>query len=176
MESSKTNSLLVRLIDQAIRGAAFLATLSLIFIVVGICLDVLARYVFSSSIHGTQAIVEGLLLPAVLFLGAPLVGRMNGHMRIELLDMKRWPRLRLARRALFAILISAFWGLCAWQAGLRSYEAYALNQWPIGEIAAPAVVAFGLVAIGCFLAALAHLLPMPSAQLTQADVQNADHQ
>lgn len=145
--------------ERTARWAAFLATISLILIVIVTSADAIARYIFSAPIYGAQAIIEGLLQPAVIFLGAALVGRMDGHMKVDLITFSNAPRIRKARDLFFSLLITTFWAACAWQAGLRAYEAYVLKQWPVGEIAAPALIAYGLTAIGCLLAALAHLVP-----------------
>ncbi|MGB6102816.1 MAG: TRAP transporter small permease subunit [Pusillimonas sp.] len=159
MQNCNMTGRVVRVVDTLIRLSAWVATIALILIMTGICLEVVARYGFSSSIHGMHAIVEGLLLPTAIFLGAPLVGRMDGHMKVEILDLSSRPRLRAARKTIFAVLISVFWLVCGWQAALRAHEAYVLKQWPIGEIAAPIVFCFGITALGCLLAACAHLLP-----------------
>lgn len=155
------------MIDSVIRTGAQIATVVLILIMVSICVEVVARYGFSMSIHGMHAIIEGLFLPAVVFFGAPLVGRMDGHMKVELFDLKRWPKVRRFRHATFAILVSLFWLVCGWQAALRAHEAFVLKQWPIGEIAAPTVISFGVTAIGCFLAACAHILPSRTPEKVQ---------
>jgi len=159
----------VRAVDAMIRLGAWIATIAISLIMLGICADVIMRYVFSSSIHGMHAIVEGLLLPAAIFLGAPLVGRMDGHMKVDIVRLEHRPQLQKARKITFAILISAFWLVCGWQAALRSHEAYVLRQWPIGEIAAPIVIVYGIVALGCFLAACAHLLPGSLAETEAID-------
>lgn len=159
MQNRNMTCRVVRVADALIRLSAWMATLALILIMTGICLEVVARYGFSSSIHGMHAIVEGLLLPMSIFLGAPLVGRMDGHMKVDILDLSNQPRLQAARKTIFAVLISIFWLVCGWQAALRAHEAYVLKQWPIGEIAAPIMFCFGISALGCLLAACAHLLP-----------------
>src|SRR5690606_667615 len=108
---------------------------------------------------GVHAIVEDLLQPAVIFLALPLAARLNAHLKVEIITLRQRPRARALRDALFAVGTSAFWAVCGWQAGVRAWDAYVNNQWPVGEIAVPIVISYGLTAIGCAFAAVAHLFP-----------------
>ncbi len=157
-------STLVSFVDRASRAASVVATLCLIAIVISVTADAMGRYLFSRPIIGVHAIVGGLLHPVLIFFGSALVARSNGHMRVQVVRLDRWPTLKRAIENLFAWLISLFWGVVAWQASVRVYEAYAMNQWPVGEIAVPAIVSYGAVAIGAALAAVAHLTPSGEAR------------
>lgn len=147
------------LIDRLAHAASLIATLCLVAITLSITADAIGRYVLSHPIAGVHAVVGGLLQPAMIFLGAALVARGNGHMRVEVLPLNQWPALKRAIEAVFAWLIAAFWGIVSWQAAVRAHEAYVQNQWPVGEIAIPTIVSYSVVAIGAALAAVAHLLP-----------------
>lgn len=159
---------LAGVIDWWARAASVLAVLCLVVIVVGITADALGRYVFSRPIEGVHAIVGGLLQPAMIFLGCALVARMNGHMKVEVVRLDRWPVAKRAVDLALSWLIGVFWGLVAWQAAARAYTAYVTNQWPVGEIAVPAIVSYGVVAAGAALAALAHVVPLDAARARSA--------
>lgn len=143
--------------DSIADWSAVAALISLAMIVVAVTCDALGRYFFSSPIQGVQAYVEGLLQPTVAFFGASLVARDDGHIRVELLRFDRSPRLRRWRACSFRLVISSFWGACSYLALARAWEAYAQGRWPVGEIAVPTVVSFGVTGLGCALAAYAHL-------------------
>lgn len=151
--------------DKSAAGFAILAKLAMCLIVIGITMDSMGRYLFASPIQGMQAIVEGLLQPAVVFFAAGLAARLDGHMKVDIIRMERWPTLTLVRAIAFSLLISVFWLLCSWQAGLRAYDAYRDGQWPVGQIETPAIIAYGVVAVGCFVAAICHLIPRRSASI-----------
>lgn len=155
---------LVGAIDWLARAASILAMLCLIVIVVGITADATGRYLLAKPIEGVQAIVEGLLQPAMIFLGCGLVARMDGHMKVTVFRLDRWPTARSAIDLAFKGMIGVFWGIVAWQAAARAYAAYVSNQWPVGEIAVPAIVSYGIVAVGAALACLAHILPVDAAR------------
>jgi len=150
---------IIRFTDRMARAASVLAVLCLIAIVVSIAADAIGRYVFASPIAGVHAVVGGLLQPAMIFLGCALVARSDGHMRVVVVHLDRWPGFKRAVDTLFGWMIAAFWATLAWQAGARAYNAYVTNQWPVGEIAIPAIVSYGVVAAGCLLAFLAHFVP-----------------
>lgn len=150
---------LVALVDQIAYAASWLATLCLIAIVVSITADSAGRYLLSRPIVGVHAIVGGLLQPAMVFLGCALVARGNGHMRVEVIRLDRWPALKRGIETVFSWLVAAFWATVAWQAAARAHNAYVMNEWPVGEIAVPAIVSYGFVAAGAALAAVAHLAP-----------------
>lgn len=156
-------STLVRAVDRMSQAAAAVATLCLIAIVISVTADAMGRYLFSRPIIGVHAIVGGLLHPVLIFFGASLVARSKGHMRVQVVQLDRWPALERTIEDLFAWLIAAFWAIVAWQAFVRVYDAYAMNQWPVGEIAVPTIVSYGAVAIGAALAAVAHLAPLGEA-------------
>ena len=149
--------------DKSAAGFAIIAKLAMCLIVIGITLDATGRYLFASPIQGMQAIVEGLLQPVVVFFAAGLAARLDGHMKVDIIKTDRWPKLERVREIIFSLLIGVFWFLCSWQAGLRAYDAYHAGQWPVGQIETPAIIAYGVVAAGCFVAAVCHLLPRRSA-------------
>ncbi|MAL77844.1 MAG: hypothetical protein CMN55_01840 [Sneathiella sp.] len=155
---------LINLGDKSAASFALMAKLAMCLIVIGITLDATGRYLFSSPILGMQAIVEGMLQPIVVFFAIALAARHDGHMRVDIIRLEKWPLLMRLREAIFSLLIVVFWLLCGWQAGLRAYDAYVEGQWPVGQIETPAVIAYSIVALGCFMAALCHLIPRRPSQ------------
>src|SRR3546814_9023254 len=61
---------------------------------------------------------------------------------------------------LFSLAIAAFWGIIAYKAGLRAYDAYVLNQRPIGAVGIPLAVSYGVVCLGSAVGAVASLGPI----------------
>lgn len=139
------------------------ATLAMAVIVILITADAAGRYLFSSPIAGVHAVVGGLLQPVMIFLGCALVARHDGHMRVEVIRLTRWPQLHAAVQFIFSLLIGGFWAVVAWQAAARAHRAWVLNQWPVGEIAVPAVISYSVVALGALLALIAHWVPLRPA-------------
>lgn len=150
-------SMSVRLLDCVVRWSATAGMCCLALTAILITADAGGRYLFNSPVQGVHAIVQGFLQPAVIFLAVALAARTDAHLRIELVSLRGYPRLRVLRDLAFSLLVSMFWLLCAWQAGLRAWSAYINGQWPVGEIAVPDVIAYGLTALGCLLAAISHL-------------------
>ena len=151
---------LTRAADRIAAALALVAKAALAVIVIAVTADAAGRYLFSAPIPGTQAIVEGLLQPSVVFLAAALTGRRDGHMKVELLPFERTPALARIREIIFGAAITAFWLVCAWQSGSRAWGAWMAGQWPVGEIAVPLVVSYGLTCLGCAAAAVAHAIPL----------------
>src|SRR3546814_5944903 len=110
---------------------ARLALLAMLFLTV---LDIGGRYLFDHPLEGTTAIITQLLFPALVFLSLAHVAERDGHVRVELI----WPKLKGSFGdvvvIVFSLAIAAFWGIIAYKAGLRAYDAYVLNQRPIGAV------------------------------------------
>lgn len=155
----KIRDFLVNLGDKSAASFAIVAKLAMCLIVIGVTIDAVGRYLFASPIVGMQAIVAGMLQPAVVFFAIALAARNDSHMRVDIVPFQKWPLLLRVREAIFTLCIVVFWLLCGWQAWLRAYDAYVKGQWPVGQIETPAIIAYGIVALGCFMAAFCHLVP-----------------
>lgn len=140
-------------------GCALIAKFSLLLIVLVVTADAMGRYLFGAPIRGTHAIVGGLLQPAVVFLFAGQSARLGAHMKVELLSLSRVPRVEHFVELCLRALIILFWVGCGWQAFLLAKAAFVAGRWPVGEIAAPEVIAYSLVAFGCLVAAAGHAFP-----------------
>jgi C4-dicarboxylate transporter DctQ subunit len=73
-----------RLYDKIIDGLAFVAVVLLFAIMIGIGLDVAARYFFGDPIGWMMEFVQHSLL-FILFLGMPWLTREGGHVSIDML-------------------------------------------------------------------------------------------
>jgi len=140
-------------------ACSLIAKLSLLLIVVAVTADSMGRYLFGAPIRGTHAIAGGLLQPAVVFFFAGQSAKLGAHMKVEVLSLSRVPVFERWVRVLFKVLIILFWLGCGWQAYLLAYAAFIAGRWPIGEIAAPEVIAYSMVAFGCLVAAAGHAFP-----------------
>src|SRR3546814_892537 len=118
--------------------------------------DIIGRTLFDSPIEGSSNIISELLFPTCVFFSLPYLASISGHIRVDFAD--KWlGRGRKPLAVLFAVLIALFWAAVAMQAGLRAYEAFLLNQRPIGAFGIPAAWSYSVVALGTGLAAIAHL-------------------
>ncbi len=70
--------------DQALEFLFWMAGGLLMFSTVGTCLDVILRYCFNRPIHWMLEITEYILL-YIPFLGAGLVLKQEGHIRVDIL-------------------------------------------------------------------------------------------
>ncbi len=118
--------------------------------------DIIGRTLFDSPIEGSSNIVSELLFPACVFFSLPYLASIAGHIRVDFADKWLAP-VEKPVAILFAVLIALFLGAIAWQAGARAYEAYVLNQRPIGAFGIPAALSYGVVALGSGVAAITHL-------------------
>lgn len=135
-------------------GIAGCSLVAMLFISGG---DIVGRAVFAHPIEGSSTIISGLLFPVCVFFALPYLASISGHIRINFSD-QFFTRIARFRAILFSVLIASFWALVAWQAGERAWEAFALNQAPIGAVGIPAVYSYGSVALGSGLASVAHLV------------------
>lgn len=140
-------------------ACALIAKLSLLLIVVAVTADSMGRYLFGAPIRGIHAIVGGLLQPAVVFFFAGQSAKLGAHMKVEIFPLARVPTFERWTHVVFKVLVILFWLGCGWQAYLLAHSAYVAGRWPIGEIAAPEVIAYTMVTIGCLVAAAGHALP-----------------
>lgn len=141
-------------------SCALVAKFSLLLIVLAVTADAMGRYLFGTPIRGTHAIVGGLLQPAVVFFFAGQSARLGAHMKVDLLSLSSVPLLERTVGAILQITIILFWLGCGWQAFLLAQTAFFAGRWPVGEIAAPEVIAYSIVAAGCLVAALGHAFPI----------------
>lgn len=73
-----------KIFDRILVSFFWLAGALLMFSTIGTCLDVILRYCFNRPIHWMLEITEYILL-YIPFLGAGLVLKENGHIRIDIL-------------------------------------------------------------------------------------------
>src|SRR3546814_130829 len=123
-------------------------------------LDIGVRYLCDHPLEGTTAIITQLLFPALVFLSLAHVAERDGHVRVELIWTKLKGSFGDVVVIVFSLAIAAFWGIIAYKAGLRAYDAYVLNQRPIGAVGIPLAVSYGVVCLGSAVGAVASLGPI----------------
>ncbi|WP_108661318.1 TRAP transporter small permease [Acuticoccus kandeliae] len=118
---------LSRAFDRATLILAWIAGLSLLFMLVTIAGSVVLRYVFATPLLGVNEIVQ-LTSVALVMLALPYCTARDGHVRVDVLDQAIGPWGRLAGDVL-SRLLSGF--VLAWLA----YRAYwkALDAWEFGD-------------------------------------------
>lgn len=104
---------LTRLLDQLDRAAKWLsrigaagAVVALIAMMIHICADTLARWLFSHPFTGTLEIVENYYMTSVVFLALALVQRAREHIKVEIFA-KLFPKGMLRVTDLLASALTA---------------------------------------------------------------------
>jgi len=136
---------MVRFYDKIIDALARVAVLFLLAVMIGIGLDVAARYFLNEPIGWMQEFVQHSLL-FILFLGMPWLTREGGHVSIDML-VDALPvsgrRLLIGVGLLVAGVTSAFLGFWAavsaidnFQRGVETNGIYPISRaWLIGVMA-----------------------------------------
>ena len=78
--------MLRRLLGRLANALAFLGGIAVVLMMLHICADVIAKYVFNSPIPGTLEIVSNYYMVATVFLPLALVERKNAHIAVEILS------------------------------------------------------------------------------------------
>lgn len=117
-----------RILGRAIDVATIISAIALVLMMVHITADVGAKFVFSSPLPGTIAIVSTYYMVAVVFLPLAFAERRNNHISVEVL-VERLPQLAQYRLNAGATLYSAIiFGLLTWR-GLQE----ALRKTDVGS-------------------------------------------
>ena len=134
-----------RFVHVASRGVCWLSAVSLFFMMVLTCCDVILRY-FGYPIRGTYDVV-GLSSAFVLALPIAYTQLLRGHVGIDFIVQKFPVRLRRAIDVTNGVLNFVVYTLLAWQCSL-----YGIKLWSVGRVSEsvkiplfpfPLVVAFG---------------------------------
>lgn len=122
------------ILDYASRALAFLASLSLLAMLVHVCADVIFDYGLNSPIPGTAEIVAYYYMVAAVFLPLPLLEMRNGSINVDLFyGMANRPTQRgMLRISYFVQLV--FFSILAWQSGIDALEAITKGELVEGRI------------------------------------------
>ena len=122
------------ILEYAARALTFLASLSLLAMLVHVCADVILDYGLNSPIPGTAEIVAYYYMVAAVFLPLPLLELRNGSINVDLFyGMANRPTQRgMLRISYFVQLV--FFSILAWQSGIDALEAIIKGELVEGRI------------------------------------------
>lgn len=146
----------MRVLSRIADVLAVVAGLLILAIMLGVSVDVGARYFFNLPLVWMFEAVQYALL-AVLFLGSPWVTRNNGHVAIDLLLDIFQPATRRRMQGiafLIAALISLF---LSWWAAVLTYDNWSRMVLTTGIYPVPRHYLIALICIGLFLTGIEFL-------------------
>ncbi len=133
-----------------------IAGLLILAVMVGVSVDVAARFFFNRPLVWMFEAVQYALL-AVLFLGSPWVTRHNGHVAIDLLLDAFRPAIRRRIQAA-AFLVAALTSLfLSWWAAVVTADNWSRMVLTTGIYPVPRHYLIGLICIGLFLTGIEFL-------------------
>lgn len=146
------------MIDKLLGGAstllAWVAGIALILMMLHITVDVIARYVFNSPLHGTVEIVSAYYMVAVVFLPLAMIERLNGHIAVELVTQHFPRRIQHIGIGIVALLSAAYFCAFAWETWGDAVRKYDVGEQALGSISITIWPTRFYVPIGCGLIAL----------------------
>lgn len=168
MDRSQQSNIVQRILTWISNFMAIIAGVAMVAMLIVSGGDILGRTLFGLPIEGSSVIISELLFPVCVFFSLPYVARIGGHIRVDFCD-RLLSSVARPRAILFGLLSALFWGLIAWKAGGRAWEAFSLGQRPIGAVGIPAAYSYGVVMLGAGVAAISHL-----AWVSKSD-KNSEH-
>lgn len=107
---------LIRLIlSRIVDAATVLGAVALVLMMVHITADVVAKFVFSSPLPGTIAVVSNYYMVAVIFIPLAFAERKAGHISVEVLTDHLPRRLRSRLGIVSALYTAGIFGLLTWR-------------------------------------------------------------
>lgn len=135
---------LEKLLSQIIGG------IILVVMMVLVSVDVLGRYIFNSPLHGTNELVEFLMV-GLFYFTVSHAQALRTHIRVEFLITYLSPRLRIKLDIFCHLLGLLIFALIAWQSGRAALQAWKLGETTFGVILFPLFPSKLLVPLGSFL-------------------------
>lgn len=118
-------------IDQTLyrleKALSAVAGLAIGAVLVLICIEVVLRYGFGTSIQGTHALVESTLMPALVFLPLAYTMRDNTHPKVAIVYERLGQRSKQNIDRLVNFIGCIFWAVAAYallQAAVDAYRTY----------------------------------------------------
>jgi len=139
---------IIQYFSKTVRG---LAKLSILAIMTLTFISSIGRYVFNSPLPNIPNIIELVFLPAVIWLYAAEVQRIDDHISIDLLR----DRLDDGSIRRFNIVIYPLVGLVFFIASLdlwkTTFELWRDNIWTSGPVRIPTFISRGIIALGLMM-------------------------
>ncbi len=158
---------LVRLATALTRVLALIGALGVLLMMVHICIDVLARNLFSVSIHVTTEMVARFYMVSVAFLPLGWLEMRRDMVSVELIDFAMPPLLLkisdvavcLISGAIYAVLAWVSWGsaISNWHSG--TYVELVTFKMPVWQSYFLPPLGFAVAALACVVLALDYARP-----------------
>ncbi|MSP51754.1 MAG: TRAP transporter small permease [Alphaproteobacteria bacterium] len=148
----------------ALNALAVVVGLLLVFAMLAVTGDVVARYFFSLPIGWTLEVTEHILLYTPFLGMAWLVNRADGHVRIDVVLVHLQPRTVHLVDGVVAFVVALMCAIAGWYASattldhmLRQVETYGIYPIPKWLLIVAIAVGFSLTAVEFFRKGLIHL-------------------
>lgn len=104
-----------RILGRSIDAATWISAIALVLMMTHITADVIAKYVFSSPLPGTIAIVSQYYMVAVVFVPLAFAERRSGHISVEVLTERLPLKVSRPLNAGAALYSAIIFGLLTWR-------------------------------------------------------------
>lgn len=105
-----------RIFDRIVTGAAWIAGVATVLMMLHVTADVTGRVLFSNPLPGTVEVVSAYHMAALAFLPLALIARERGHIIVELFTQSMKWRWRTLLDGFVAILTSVYVVVFTWKA------------------------------------------------------------
>jgi len=153
-----------RLLRHVRRGAALIAGVSMLLMMLAGALDVIGTNVFAKPIPAAFEFMASLMV-VVVFFSVALAQAQRAHVRVAIATERMPPRLRSVAEGFQFLCNFAFFVLIAWfgwKSGLRSFEVgeYASGavNWPTFPARSALAIGASVMALQCLYDLIAHVL------------------
>jgi TRAP-type C4-dicarboxylate transport system permease small subunit len=133
---------------------AWIGGIMLIFMMLHIAADVIARYVFNAPLHGTVEIVSAYYMVAVVFLPLAMIERGNGHIVVELVSQRFPRRVQDILIGVVALASALYFSAFAWQTWSDAIQKFAVGEQALGTVAITVWPTRFYLPVGCGLIVL----------------------
>ncbi|MEQ8322515.1 MAG: TRAP transporter small permease [Rhodospirillales bacterium] len=123
-----------KLISLCARALLFLGAVAIVLMMSHVMVEVALRTLFDKSIPGTEEIVSGYYMVAVVFLPLAYVQLERGHVIIELFTLKAGPRLKAWMDGFVYVVCSGALGIFTYATFDKAINMTTKNEMWIGMI------------------------------------------
>ena len=127
--------------------AALLAGAIVMAMMLFVTADVIMRTFFEKPIQGTYDIVRFMFIGCV-FMAAPYVQRIKGHINIEIVTDKLSPKVNRLFAVIGYLLAIYVVGILVWQTGLEARDTWIVQEYTMGILRVPLWPAKSVITLG----------------------------
>lgn len=108
--------------------------IAVVLMMLHICADVIAKYVFNMPIKGTLEIVSNYYMVAVVFMPLAFVERKNAHIAVEIVSQHLPTRAQVFLVGLVCLVSIGFYAMFFWQSLQDAVAKYEIGEYIRGQI------------------------------------------